>query len=317
MNLTTLGVRTARRGNTRVGRFINHWWRRRLTVTTRERIASKSTNAGANGIVVADTTLGLLAANIRTGIHALAVHTGLVSRTFGATGAFRTTGRRAANKLGQARANGLFVDLPTLGVGAAWGRLTRIYVNRNRWFVDYDATHAVWVAVVACQAVTSSQVVNHLALGVLATGSGARIAAFLVHTRQIRRAVGVQNTLGTTAIVGISEVIRQTLTRSCTTALFALGIYATRAGVAWLQNFNGGIPNGTALTKRIPSEAAVAQAHGSVTENTAVGILTTESWARIRAFLIDARLIGGTLRVGNALGPAVWWSTYEFCQAGA
>lgn len=103
----------------------------RLTVTTSERISSKSTNAGANGIVVADSALGLLAANIRTGIHALAVHTGLVSGAFGAAGAFRTTGRRAADELGQARANGLIVDLPTLGVGAARRRLTRIYINRN------------------------------------------------------------------------------------------------------------------------------------------------------------------------------------------
>jgi len=79
--------------------------------------------------------------------------------------------------------------------------------------------------------------IDHLTLGILAAGTRAGVATFLVDTCPIRGAVRVQNALRTATIIGISEVIRQALAGPCTTTLLALGVHAAWTGIARLQNF--------------------------------------------------------------------------------
>jgi len=148
----------------------------------------------------------------------------------------------------------------------------KIYLTR---LIDCDAAYAVRVTGVSNQTITGGQVIDHLTLGVLAASAGTWVTAFLVDTCLIRRAVRVQNALGTTAIIRISEVIRQTLAGSGPTTFLALGIHAAGTGVAGLQNFRRTISYWTTLTKRISGEATVTQAHGTMTEHPTNGILTT------------------------------------------
>lgn len=57
---------------------------------------------------------------------------------------------------------------------------------------------------------TRGQMVNHLAVGILTTGSRARVLAFIANTCFVRRAVRIKDTLGSTALVRITDIFGQT-----------------------------------------------------------------------------------------------------------
>lgn len=54
-----------------------------------------------------------------------------------------------------------------------------------------------------------------------------------------------------------------------------------------------------------------------MTPNSAVGIYSTQAWARVLAFVVNARLVLRTVRVDVALGAAVGRGAGHARQAGA
>lgn len=158
--------------------------------------------------------------------------------------------------------------------------------------------------------------VDDVALGVLATASGAGIAALLLLARAIRGAVRVEDTLRATALVGIAEVIPQALAGSGSVPLDALGIGATRRGLARIDDLHVG-HYGLALGEGIPGQAGVAHAHGLVGDHAAQGTDAAQAGTGIATLLIDAGQVRRALRVGHALGLAVGRRAHKLRQAGA
>ena len=94
------------------------------------------------------------------------------------------------------------------------------------------------VSLVAFRAVAHRHVVVHPALGTEATDARARIHALVAFTGLGTVTVGMDRTLGTTALVRVTEVLRQTRADSKTVVLPALGVNATFARVAGLLLWN-------------------------------------------------------------------------------
>lgn len=112
--------------------------------------------------------------------------------------------------------------------------------------------------------------VHHIALGILSTASGAGIAALLLLAGSVRRAIRVQHALRTTAFIGVSEVVRKTLTRSSAIPLDALRVGAAGRGLARIDDLYIG-HNGLALGEGISGETHIANAHGRVGDDATDG----------------------------------------------
>jgi len=79
---------------------------------------------------------------------------------------------------------------------------------------------------------THSDMVDHIADGIVATGSGTGISAFLLYTGQISGTLRTENTLGSAGHVGITLIVGHT----CALSLIgANGITAAGTGVAWIS----------------------------------------------------------------------------------
>jgi len=132
------------------------------------------------------------------------------------------------------------------------------------------ATIAVWIADISSEAVAHGRVVHHIALGILSAASGAGITALLLLTSSVRGTVRVQNTLRATSLVGVSKVIRETLTGSSSIPLDAFGIGATRRWLAGIDDLYI-LYNGLALGEGISGQANVANTHCCVGDDAAGG----------------------------------------------
>lgn len=88
------------------------------------------------------------------------------------------------------------------------------------------------------RASATGQVTDHLAIGVLATGSGTGVLAFHAYAGQIGEAIGTEGTLGTASFVRVSEIVWQALARTHAVLLFANGIRSAggwRTGAKYLD----------------------------------------------------------------------------------
>lgn len=83
---------------------------------------------------------------------------------------------------------------------------------------------AIRIASVAAAAGAGGQVIGDTAIGIVAAGARAGIAALLLLTRPVRGTVRIAYAFGSARLIGISEIVGQALTRSNAIALAANGI---------------------------------------------------------------------------------------------
>lgn len=174
-------------------------------VTARKWIPRMGADAVTNGTVIVHPALGIDAANPRAGIDALAIDTGLVVRALGVQSAFRTAVGWGAVELRQTGANRLIVGRSALGIGAAGRGIARGEGRYRSYWDRYPVVRQIWfglrttlmltlldngygcavgqgIAGVAAEAPALGQMIEHIAVGVQATGAWTGIAALLLHT---------------------------------------------------------------------------------------------------------------------------------------
>lgn len=158
-----------------------------------------------------------------------------------------------------------------------------------------------------------------LTLCIKAARARTRIHTALVDTCSIRWAIAAAQTLRTALLVRIAKVIGQTLTRTGAVLLAAHGVRTARGRLtrrarhvvrSWLFARS-------ALDHCVTLEVGRTEAVWRVTDNVTLGRCSANAGARIGAPVADARLMVGTLGVGNAFGSAVGWCTDELGQTGA
>lgn len=148
------------------------------------------------------------------------------------------------------------------------------------------------------------------------TDSRARIAAFILYTRLIRRTIRVYDTFRFATFIRISKVFWQALTCTCSILFATDCIDSTRVWTAWGNKLRWlRILQNVALWERIASMTCSTQAHRGVADNMTLSIGSTETWAWIFTLLIDASQMAGTFRAGDTFGSTIWWTTDEFCKA--
>jgi len=129
--------------------------------------------------------------------------------------------------------------------------------------------------------------INHLTVGILTTSSWAGILASELLTSPIRGTIRVKHALRATTRVGISKVLRQTLAGSNSISIAAHGIRSTWTWAARSTNFIFICDLWSALDKRIPTEALLADALHRMANHMTLGINATTSRAGIDALLVD------------------------------
>lgn len=103
-------------------------------------------------------------------------------------------------------------------------------------FNNNGSTSGERVAGVAMEAEAHGRVVADLALGVEATGAGTRVAALVVDTGAVPRAVGVEHTLGAAPGPRVTEVPGRTGTGPSAVAHLAHSVGPTgrrHTGIPW------------------------------------------------------------------------------------
>lgn len=130
--------------------------------------------------------------------------------------------------------------------------------------------------------------VYHLAIGILATGAGARILALLLLAGAIRRTIRVEHTLWSATLVGIAKVFGQALTRASAIPFTAFSIGSTGTWVAGCAHLNVAHNLRTTLHEGISGEALLAYALHGVADHTAFGIQATSARTGIHTLLVHA-----------------------------
>jgi len=151
-----------------------------------------------------------------------------------------------------------------------------------------NATESIWITGVAHSTCARWKMIHYLTFSILATTSATRILAFVSNTRFVRWTVRVQNAFRATSFVRITVVLRQTLARTDTILLSAIGIRTTRIGSTRCRLLIYWCLLDRAQCERISNISSQADAHRSVTNNATLGILCTRIWTRILAFVVYA-----------------------------
>lgn len=258
-----------------------------LLLTAGERISSVAHIASADGLVIGDITTGIEAAGIHARIRALLTYAGLGGRAFRIDGALRSTAGWRSNEGGGTRAGRVTIEHLALGVGAAGRWLARIF--RCWWWLSLLLVAACErIAGVARVARAGRVVVDHLAAGKLSTGSWAGIDALPVDTGRLQRTLGTNYALRLAGWRGSQHACLAGTHRS----LGGNMAQAVRSARVWLTRvlWHGSLL--ATVDERIASVALQATANGYVVRDIALRVLSTNSWARIHALLVQASLGG-------------------------
>lgn len=94
-------------------------------------------------------------------------------------------------------------------MGFLWGIFLWLLTLLYHWLWLLWSTVGQWIAYVAAKATTVWQMINDATLCIQSTLTWARIATFLLHTSTMRGTIAIQDTLGTTSLVGIAKVVGQ------------------------------------------------------------------------------------------------------------
>lgn len=265
-----------------------------LRLARGERIAGVAGPADAGGHVVDRQALGVQAAHAGTRVFAAVPDAGLVGRAVRAEHALGPAAFvRIALVVFDAAARADAVSFEALGVGAARRRLARVNL-----LVLFDHALDERVAGERRRARARNGVADDVALGVAAARAGARVLALVVDAGRLRRAVGVDDTLGP-AIWRRANVAEHALARRRR----PVGP-AQRVGAAW-RRMAGVARRFVALDarrrqrlaalERIAGVAGLAAADGAVVEDLAAGVDAAGAGARVDAFVVDAGVRWGAL----------------------
>ena len=162
--------------------------------------------------------------------------------------------------------------------------------------------------------------VDHLTLGINATGVDARVDTLEVAAGPVGRTLGVGRALGSTPSVRVAKVAAHALAaRLALRTEAALGVGAAGARVAGICRLNRFDNLGllAALAERVAVIARRALADGNMIADAALGIEATGAAAGVLTLLVDAGRVLGTLVVDDALWPSVGWSALVSRVAGA
>ena len=189
---SVLGVGTAGVGHAGVARG-----RLGLALAAEERVADKAADAGADGLVVVASAVGVGAAGPGAGVDALVVPAGEVVGTVVVDGALVSAGGWRAEEAALAAADRDAVDVLADRVGAAGVRLAGISDLLGDFAGRLEVAASVRIAHVAREADALGAVVLDVAVGVgPAGGGGAGVAAVVINASQAVGAVGVDDADG-------------------------------------------------------------------------------------------------------------------------
>ena len=149
--------------------------------------------------------------------------------------------------------------------------------------------------------------VQHTALGIDTTEARARINTLEVLAGLVRGTLRICGAFWPACNIRVAKVLRYALAGGGSVPLGAASIGAAWRGVARIHNLCRSRPGCDALACRecIPSVAGVALAARQVVADSAGGVHTADTRARVPAVLVDAGLVAGTLGVDGALRLAL------------
>lgn len=192
----------------------------------------------AHRIVIGDLAPRVQTTRARTRIHASLIHARSIQIALAARRALGPTVRWHTDVVHLARAHRMRVHVATLTVRAARRRHTRIRLVallHGHRFAHHMTTRAGRrTAGEAESAAAVRRMVDHMAFGVGAARTLARILAALVAAGSLLRAVAVHDALRPALGVRIALVVGQTRAGSGAVLLVAQGVDAARRRVAWV-----------------------------------------------------------------------------------
>ena len=166
--------------------------------------------------------------------------------------------------------------------------------------------------------------VDHPALGVGAADPRARVHTVQVLTGQDGRTVGVDGAFWPTCDIGVTEILRDTLTCASPGSSRADGILPTGRGVAWVYNFSRcrgcnqtntnqntillnysqslTCGNPRTANEGVPGVPWVTPAVCDVVVDMTRGVVATHTRTWVNTVLVDTGQVTRTLSIDNTLG---------------
>jgi hypothetical protein len=157
------------------------------------------------------------------------------------------------------------------------------------------------VANIARIATTEWLVIDHLTLGILATQAFARVHALQIYTTLVTAALFVAGTFGATCWWRTSVAFR---TRTRGTTVDNAANTGRRTAFTWVSVYDGRWNILFAAGESVTDVTGITLTHGHMIDHNTLGVGPTNTGTRIRAMLVDARLLAGTVRVVDT-----FWST--------
>ena len=204
--------------------------------TAAEGISLVADIAGTDGIVVGDPTFGIEPTEAGTGISTLLLDTGSALTTLRAHQTLGPAVGRRADHSWLTGADTHSVAFSELTGGTAGVGVTRVRGLRDDWTEREESALSDGISCVAHQAGAHRLVPVGVAHGVDATDPGAGVDALVVDAGPVGGTVGVEDTLGSTGEVRVSEVARDASTGSGSGPGPALSVGATRCRVTGIND---------------------------------------------------------------------------------
>ena len=276
--------------------------------TLGEWVSLVSPPAGADGVVVGDTTLSVGSTQSRAGVSAGLLYAGRHLATLGADQALRPTVGRGTDHVSFAGAHADSVLFLPLAVGPTRVWFARFILGRDGDSGRLQLALGDGVTGVAVETGADWLVPDGVADGVDATGSGTWVDTFVVDAGPVGGAVGVEDALGPTADIWVAKVSRQAGAGTSSLLGTALGIGSAGCWIAGVNYFGGGrgscLHDLSALTERVSGVSWLALTDGLVVLDFADCVRTAGSRTGVNTLLVDAGFVTGTFGVDDAL-----WST--------
>lgn len=151
-------------------------------------------------------------------------------------------------------------------------------------------------------------------LGIISTNTRTRILTFVSNTRSIWWTVRTNDTFWTASLVGVSEIIGQTLAGTGSILLSTNWICSTGTGHARSRLYWYRIAHNRARCESVSDIAGQTNTHWWVTDYSALGVGAALTWTRVLALLINTSEVVRTLSVGHTLWTTVWRRSNIFAE---
>ena len=198
-----------------------------------------------------------------------------------------------------------------LAVGAAGVGVTGVQVHRSRGRRGNEGAGRGGVSFIARVAGTDGIVIPDCTRGMDSTGAGAGVSALLLHTGQVVGALCVDQTLGSAAHIGVTNVVRDASAGPGSLSCGALSIGTTRSGVAGVNDLRSGYDfryEGTSR-ERVSSVTNWTVADGIVVDCSTSCIVTTCSNAWVTALVLDTSFVAWAFGIQDTFRSTVWRDT--------